>query len=356
MIALLLFLISISQKQIGDQPIVVDGVSDIYASEFIFISTPSGIHAFDRDGETWRVITEASGLPAGDVTLMGIDEGILWVATPHGFASADIKINDWQTYDLDGAVKGLAFDDEYVWVGGDFGMKRFDKYGETWEELTEVRVNDIWLEKDWVWLACDVGVLKYNHKFERIEEVSPAPEHPYYHIIDTPTRIWFLARESFALYDKAVEAWSEHDGFTISDYASLGDSLFVVSDGAVIVYEPNSDSWSPFRDIIELPHVNGISATGKQLCLSTDNGLHIYDWEERVRTTYNRTTGLGTDSLIDCYEDAARLFAVGPHAIEHLDEETGIWKVEQFQPAEKKREGLLYLGSPVERTPQLAPH
>jgi hypothetical protein len=131
LIPLILFLLSTVQKQLAQQPVILNGVSHIYASEFLFISSPYGIYTFDRNSEKWSRITTANGLPDNNIDIIGLDEGILWVITPLGLASADIRINDWVTSELFGQVRGLAFDDEYIWVGGDFGLKRFDKYVET---------------------------------------------------------------------------------------------------------------------------------------------------------------------------------------------------------------------------------
>ncbi|GAG98085.1 unnamed protein product, partial [marine sediment metagenome] len=46
----------------------------------------------DRNSENWSRITQANGLPDNKIDIIGLDEGILWVATPNGLASADIRI------------------------------------------------------------------------------------------------------------------------------------------------------------------------------------------------------------------------------------------------------------------------
>ena len=61
-----------------------------------------------------------------------------------------MRINDWITYDLPDKIQGLAFDDEYVWVGGDFGIKRFDKYVEIWEDVAQFEINHMLSEEDYI--------------------------------------------------------------------------------------------------------------------------------------------------------------------------------------------------------------
>jgi len=328
LITLLLFLIHISQKQIDNQPIILDGITDVYASEFIFISTPLGIYTFDRESETWGRISHTSGLPGGQVSIIGLDEGILWVATSEGLASADIRINDWQTYELDGNVRGLTFDEEYVWVGGDFGVKRFDKYGETWEDVSSAKVNDVFSEKNYVWFATESGVLRYDRNYENMEDAPNAPRYPYSCIINTPARIWFISHHHHVGYHKSTEDWSQYDGFKVDDYSNLGDSLFAVSNGRVLLYEPRSDNWTSFRDIKDLQYVNGVFAGAEKMLCATDGGLVTYDWSEGNTITYSRRNGLQTDSLIDVYQETRFIFVVNRHGIEYLDTETAIWRVE----------------------------
>ena len=191
MIHLVLVLLAFSQKQISDNPIILDGINTRYASEYILITTPLGIYTFDRSAKTWKSITTAHGLPANKAHVLGLDQGIMWVATEMGLASADIRLNDWQTYSLPGQITGLAFDDSYVWVTGDFGLKRFDKYVEVWEDIDSMPINDILYDKSYLWLATAQGVLRYNPEFEKIEEMYAAPKYDYYYILESKSKLWF---------------------------------------------------------------------------------------------------------------------------------------------------------------------
>lgn len=343
MIPLILFLLSTVQKQLAQQPVILDGVSDIYASEFLFISSPYGIYTFDRNSEKWSRITTANGLPDNNIDIIGLDEGILWVITPLGLASADIRINDWVTYELFGQVKGLAFDDEYIWVGGDFGLKRFDKYVETWDDIAGLHINDMFSEKNYIWLASDSGIVRYNREFEKLEKIPGAPQFSYQYIINTPNTIWYLSQERFVSYKKATEYWSEYRGMTINDYATVGDSLFVVSSGKVLLYEPKADHWLRFRDIEDLPLVNGIFADGQDILFATDNGLIIYTYTEKKRKLYNHSNGLGNDSLIDAYQNTKFIFVINDNNIEYLDKTSGIWKTEKLRAVGEKRRRILYV-------------
>jgi hypothetical protein len=342
MILLLLCLTSLSRKQLGDHPIVLDGASDRYASGFVFVTSQFGIYTFNRDAQTWGRITQATGLPDNQVDALGLDEGILWVATPHGLSSADIRINDWKTYGLPGRTAGLTFDAQYVWAGGEFGVKRFDKFAETWEDVAAPKVNDLYSEKDYVWFATDSGVLRYDRSFDKLEAV-PAPHYLYSLIINTPRRLWFIARDHFVACEKKDGKWSTYDGFAVCDFTALGDSLFVVGSDRVRLFEPNADNWVPFRGIEDLHDVNGIFAAGPNLLFATARGLLVYDRSEKSTRTYRRASGLETDSLVAVHADDRFIFAVSRRDIEFLDRQTGIWKAEPMMAAPKRQPKILFL-------------
>ena len=343
MIPIIIFLLSTVQKQLAQQPVVLDGAADAYASEFIFISSPYGIYTFDRNSEKWSRITTTSGLPDNDIDIIGLDDGILWVITSQGLASADIRINDWVTYEDFGAIRGLGFDDEYIWIGGDSGIKRLDKYVETWDDISVQHINDMFSEKEDIWLATDSGIIKFDREFEKLEKAPGAPELAAKYIINTPNTIWFLADEHFAGYKKSTEHWSEYPGMMIHDYASVGDSLFVVSSGQVFLYEPKADYWLKFRDIEDLPPVNGIFVDGQDILFATNNGLIVYTYIEKKRKLYNRSNGLENDSLIDAYQDSKYIFTINNTGIEYYDKTSDIWAIEKFRAAGEKRQKILYI-------------
>ncbi len=331
------------QKGVDAQPIIYDAQGDIYTSEFVFISTDFGVYTFDRNSEKWGRITEASGLPGNRARLIAVDEGILWVATAEGLASADVRINDWQTYELPGAVEGIAFDDEYVWVAGKYGTKRFDKYMETWEDIDSFAVRDMHIDEQYIWFASDSGLFRYDREFEKIEQVPGAPRYRFGRIINTITRMWFISKDHFTSYNKKTGAWSTYASLPFTDYSVLHDSLFMVSEGVITFYEPVSDKWMMLRDIEGLSGVNGIHVTTERLLCATDKGLLLYNWAEKSRKLYNTANGLEVDSLVDVYEKTNYIFVVSKEDIEFLDRKTGIWNVERFKPVGKRRESIFFI-------------
>ena len=339
---LLTFLLALSQKQFSDRPVILDGASDKYASQYLFIATPEGVYVFNRTSALWSRMTQATGLPDNRVDILGLDDGILWTATPRGLASADVRIHDWQTHDLPGPVKGLDFDRQYVWAGGDFGLRRFDKFTETWETVSETRTSALCSDQDFVWVATDSGVRRFNRDYDQLEAV-PALNRAYSHIIRTPRRVWFFASDRFAARRASDGAWSEYAGFPIRSLSALGDSLFVTGDSMLLLYEPGSDNWLPVREVENVPKQQAVFATNQSLYLATASGLAVYGWTDRSLKTWRREDGLEHDSLLATYADNQFTYTVSREGIEFLDNASGIWKQERIVPAARKREQLFSL-------------
>jgi len=345
MIAVLCFFLSFTggvEKSWPGNPIILDGAVDPSATNFIYFSSAFGIYVFDRQTQTWFRINQANGLPDNQIEAMGLDEGVLWVATATGLASADVRINDWQVHELPGRITGLAFDDQYVWVGGDFGLKRFDKYSENWQDLSPRPVRDLIWDRDYLWIAVDSGITRYNRRFDKIEEVPAAPGSQFDHIINTPGRIWFVGGGNWAAYRKADEVWSSCAGLPISGIASLGDSLYVARQGRVYYYEPKIDNWVEFRGIEGLDRVVGVCVNADNLLAATDAGLIVYNWRDRQWKTYDTRNGLAQDSLRAAYQQGNWTFAVSDRDIGFLDNQTGIWQSEEYRPSGVRREKIVY--------------
>ena len=339
---LCLSLIGGVEKSRTGNPVILDGAVDPAAGNFIYFTSPFGIYVFERQTQTWSRINQANGLPDNQIEILGLDEGVLWVATPHGLASADVRINDWQNYELPGMITGLAFDDQFVWVSGDFGLKRFDKYSETWQDLIRYPIRDLMRDRDYFWIAGDSGIARYDRRFEKIEEISGAPEYPFVQIINTPSRIWFIGEGRFAAFHKTNETWSVYSGFPVDGIASLGDSLYAAAHGRIYYYEPKIDNWVEFREIEGRNRVSNVTVNAENLLAATDAGLIVYNWRDRQWKTYNSGNGRARDSLRAAFQQGYWTFAVSGQDIEFLDNRTGIWQIEEYRPSGVRREKFLY--------------
>jgi hypothetical protein len=332
----------VTAKGAADQPIILDGATDAYASEFVFFATDYGIYTFNRNSETWSRITTASGLPSNRALALGLDEGVLWVATDSGIASADVRVNDWQTYDLPGTVRALAFDDRYVWAGGDSGLARFDKYSETWQHRVDSPVLDLLAEKDRLWIASAAGVLCYDPKFDRIDQM-PAPADSYTRIIETPSRIWFAGRTRLAGYRKDAASWTEYGPISVADFSTLGDTVLFTASGSPFIYDPGSDRWS-VPQLIGLPgSVTNAYLTASEMTFASGQGLFVFDTRDDSRQTWTKSNGLENDTVVSAYADQRFIYALSTGTIQYYDRQQKIWKHEDFAPPQARKQRLAFL-------------
>jgi hypothetical protein len=341
--ALILLLVFSVEKQIGDQPIFLDGKKDPYASDYLFIGTSYGIYTFDRQSERWSRITQASGLPENTSTILGLDEGILWVVTPSGLASADVKINDWQIYGQTDSITDMAFDDEYVWISSHRGIQRFDKYIEIWETIAEMPTADIAATGDYIWCASDSGIFRFDQTYEKFERAPGAPTAAFRYILETPQRLWFFGQTTLAALEKETERWSSYPGFVLEDIAPIGDSLFAVAGSSVVLFDPGTDTWNPYKDLSEISNISGISTSGSDVFLATERGLMIYSMDDRTSTSYTQAHGLHVEQLIDVYPVNDYIFVASTAGLEYLNPRTDIWSTEIFTPAPPARQQIFYI-------------
>jgi len=340
--ALLLCLAAVTAKGAADRPTILDGSTDAYASEFVFFATDYGIYTFNRNSATWSRITTASGLPSNRTIALGLDQGVLWVATDSGLASADVRVGDWQTYDLPGTVRALAFDDRYVWAGGDSGLARFDKFSEIWQHRGDSPVLDLLAEKDRLWIAAATGVLGYDPKFDRIDQM-PAPADAYVRIISTPGRIWFAGHNRLAGYRKDAASWTEYGVIRIDDYAALGDSVLFAVGGKPFLYDPGSDRWDESRPHEMLPRVSDAFLVGSEMMFATTEGLFVFNDKENTRQVWTQSNGLVADTLIRVYADQQFIYAISPGGIQYFDRRQSLWMYEAFTPAQARKARIAYL-------------
>lgn len=339
---LLCCLLAVTAKAAPGQPIILDGATDAYASEFVFFASDYGIYVFNRSSETWSRITTASGLPSNRVLALGLDEGVLWVATDSGLASADIRVNDWETYTLPGTVRAIAFDDRYVWAGGDSGLKRYDKFSEAWQHRGDSPALDLLAEKDRLWIASGTGVLCYDAKFDRIDQM-PAPTDSYFRIMGTPNRIWFAGSARFAGYRRDAASWAEYSAIRVENYSVLGDTVLFAVGAKAFMYDPGSDRWDVLIWYGLPARVTDAYVSATEMLFASDEGLVVLNTREDTRQIWTRSNGLESDTILRVYADQRFLYALGENTIQYFDRQQRIWKHENLVPPQARKQKLVYL-------------
>jgi hypothetical protein len=342
MINILCFVFCLTAQRIGKEIIILEPLTEVSAKDLIYFGTNSGIAVFNKDSKTWSRISSVSGLPDNKIRIIGIDEGIIWVVTETGIASADIKLNDWQIHNFTEPITGLTFDEDCVWIAGIFGVKAMDKYTEKWLEITQNKTNSILSENKVIWMGTDNGIYKFDRRFERLEKVQEVPDISITSMINTPTNIWFLSKDEFVSYNKKNNLWSKYPGYSIDDYQILGDSIFILSAGKIIYFEPLTSMWYEYKESGDIAGITGFTINSQNLLFATNNGLYIFDLTAKSRTVYNKKNGLLQDTLFDVYENNDFIFVINDYSIQYFDKKNKIWGIEELYAPIKKEKKLFY--------------
>ena len=342
MINILYFIFCITAHRISEEIIVLEPTTEVSAKDLIYFGTNSGIMVFNKDSKTWSRISSVSGLPDNNIRIIGIDEGIIWVVTETGISSADIKLNDWQLHNFTELITGLSFDEDYVWIAGIFGVKAMDKYTENWLDITPNKTNCILSENEVIWLGTDSGIYKYDRRFERLEKIQEVPNISITSIINTPTNIWFLSKDEYFSYDKKNNQWYKYPGFKIDDYQTLGDSIFILSAGKIMLFEPLTSMWYEYKELGDIAGINGFTINSRNLLIASDNGVYIFNLMEKSRTLYNTKNGLLQDTLLDAYENNDFIFAINDYSIQYFDKKNKIWEIEELSAPIKRAKKIFY--------------
>ncbi len=319
---ILLSLLALSQTPVAGRPMILDCASDSAASEFVFVTTPSGIRRFDRNTGVWTSLR----VPGSPIGFLGLNGDSLWVITPKGAASASVRGDRWQPCRIPGRVRSLAFAGSHMWAGGDSGLLSLDVKTRVWRQRAEFAVNDMVYSKDRLWIASAAGAFRYNLESDLIDEL-PAPESAYGRVVATSSRAWFLSDRRFAVYRPDIDSTRVFAAVPITGYASVGDSLFVVSRGAAFLYEPVSGKWIELADTLPLRKIEAVSAEGGSLWFATDAGLRRYNASGSARQAWTRKDGPADDSLLAVYADPRFVYTVSRRNIQVLDRKQNTWKV-----------------------------
>jgi hypothetical protein len=295
------------------------------ATDYVYFAHPAGLYQFDRNAGAWNRATAPAGL-LDSVQAAGVDDGLAWAGTAQGVVLADVRARDWRGLAGPVDVGGFAFDPDYAWIAAGNGLWRYDKFSETFDSLGGPACRDALAAAGAVWLATDSGAWRWLPEFERLEPV-PGAAGRFQSILATPARLFFIGTGEALAVERATGAVARWGLDGVEDVAALGDSVFAVVGGRVLVFDPKARNWGPLRDV-EYRAAYGISAGTENLLVATDAGIIVYNWADRTSRTWNRASGLEVDSLLDCYEDGRFLYALGADRAAVLDKAAGTWRTE----------------------------
>lgn len=186
-------------------------------------SDPNLISAAQKvlDECVWIVYHVSDGLPSNNVRALAQDKQYLWIGTDSGIVRFDLRLNKMDSIVfLKGTdVQSLAADDPYLWVGtADNGIKRYDKITETWTTYTESEVLSsdkilaVSIDPDSVWFGtAGSGAYRYTKQDEKWDNYTMQDgltSDDIVSIASTPYGVWCgTLRAGLNTFDRATGKW-----------------------------------------------------------------------------------------------------------------------------------------------------
>ena len=149
----------------------------VYAMSHIgdnfWVGTDYGVYRFDKRSFKWSRFNIPSGYLGGAVwQFLEGTSGDIWFAGSDGIVHLDsdlIEIESFLTrHDLKESMPHrIALADNLLWVGTDKGILRYNRLTKNWlsydmsDGLIDNYVNDLKLEKDYIWFATQRGVTRF---------------------------------------------------------------------------------------------------------------------------------------------------------------------------------------------------
>ena len=162
-----------------------DEITDLAAgSQHLWVGTENGLSRYDKSTQKWHTTPAFEGM-----SILALDEsdGIICVATEVGVHLRDDETGEtWQKLEIDpdASIDVVALDDGVLWGGGWRNLRRYDfSSGQTRKftdddapGLSNVRIHDIHPSYEYVWVATDGGIYRYNKRTDSWWTYAPSRE------------------------------------------------------------------------------------------------------------------------------------------------------------------------------------
>ena len=262
--------------------------------DILWVGTQDGLAMFDKQENRWHNFTTGDGLPNDNVRTIAITKDALWIGTPSGLGvlprnkwhSLATKSSGWQQYDLTQPgiemghenVRDIRVVGDQIWLGTIGGLGVYSPQDNSWrairakERTVVLRHSSIGhavLDGDWVWFVAWPGtsngeIVRYDKRTgtwthymkEDVTEIHQRgllkgrqrdnekargqgserkniPPHSH-------ARWQQVGEESLQLLtpNDEIPYVTEIDWIEVAD-----DSVWFATDGGVLAYYKNSDTW-----------------------------------------------------------------------------------------------------------------
>ena len=308
--------------------------------DILWVGTQQGLSMFDKREKRWYSFTTEDGLPNNNVRTLAITENALWVGTPGGLGALPrnrwipsmIQSDGWQQFNLTQPgiamghenVRNICVVEDQIWLGTIGGLGVYSPADNAWrairakERTVVLRHSDIQrteLDGDWVWFLAwqntsngkiirydkrtgtwthymkedvteirqrsshqsdrnsrqagketvqplppndetPIGKLRYNQKKNRRQDLFPITQIDWMEVTDDS--VWFATDGGVLAYYKNSDTWRHYtvkDGLAANKTTTLmvdGNDVWVVlRDNRICRYRRDKDKWETHQVVFK---------------------------------------------------------------------------------------------------------
>ena len=257
--------------------------------DILWVGTQGGLSMFDKQEKRWHDFTTEDGLPNDNVRALAITKDVLWIGTPSGLGvlprnewhPSATRSGGWQQFDLTQPgiemghenVRDICVVDDQIWLGTIGGLGVYSHKDNSWqairarERTVVLRHSDIQhteLDGDWVWLLAwentsNGEIVRYDKRTgtwthymkEDVTEIHQAgllgsdwdPKRRDKEKLYPLNPNSEMSRGKFRYNQKKNGEWNLPLIAQIYWMEVADDSVWFATDGGVLAYYKNSDTW-----------------------------------------------------------------------------------------------------------------
>ena len=372
----------------------------------LWVGTRDGLSMFNKQERRWHHFTTEDGLPNNNVRTLAITEDGLWAGTPGGlgvlprnrWAPSTIKSEGWRQFDLTQPgvamghenVRDICVADNQVWLGTIGGLGVYSQQDNAWRSirakertvvLRHSGIQHTELDGDWVWFLAwqntsNGEIIRYDKRTgtwthymkDDVTEIDRGDSHqsvrgsrhvgkknlhpsapndktPYIAQIDwmevTNDSVWFATDGGVLAYYKESDTWRHYttkDGLAANKTTTLmvdGNDVWVVlRDNRICRYRRDTDEWEThqvvFKEISpDMESYRTRLAAGKRYVWvpAQREGVARYDKHNETWRRYTSADGLQDDTIGFVVVDNNDVWAYGGwgEGLSKYDANTDSW-------------------------------
>jgi len=253
--------------------------------QYLWVATQRGANRYDRIADSWDRYTDRQGLPSRNITSVTTDGSDVWLGTGKGLCRYPRMSDDpnaWITYTttieikpmilseeyasslVSNKIRALAAEKDYIWVGTERGVSRYDKKHDTWRTYTsedgllDDKVSCIAVDENSVWFGTARGVTMYSkqtHDWINFTTKDGLPSNQVTCIAIDDNEVWFgTFAAGLARYDQRTESWTmftEENGLAHNSVLSVGvdgNFLWFGTRRGLSRYDKRTKAWTTYTE------------------------------------------------------------------------------------------------------------